>query len=50
MSHLFPGSSELLEEPTSPAQAPATDGNPILSSEGVMYSTLLQLRAHVEKN
>ena len=48
MSFLFPGSFGLLEEPTSPTQAPPTDGNPMLSPAGVMYSILLQLRTQVE--
>ena len=48
MSYLFPGSFGLLEEPTSPAQAPPIDGNPMLSPAVVMYSTLLQLSTHVE--
>ena len=48
MIYLFPGSFGLPEEPTSPAQPPPIDGNPTVSSAGVMYSTLLQLRAHVE--
>ena len=48
LSYLFPGSFGLPEEPTSPAQAPPTDRNPMLSPAGVMYSTLLQLREHVE--
>ena len=48
MSYLFPGSFGLSEEPTSPAQASHIDANPTLSTAGVMYSTLLQLRTHVE--
>ena len=48
MNYLFPGSFGVSEEPTSPAQAPAIDGNTRLSAAGVMYSTLLQLRTHVE--
>ena len=48
MNYLFPGSFGLSEEPTSPAQAPPTDENPTLSPVLVMYSTLLQLRTHVE--
>ena len=48
MRYFFPGSFGLPEEPTSPAQVPPTDRNPMLSPEAVMYSTLLQLRTHVE--
>ena len=48
MNYLFPGSFGLSEEPTSPAQAPARDGNATLSPAEVIYSTLLQLRTHVE--
>ena len=48
MNYLFPGPFGLSEEPTSPAQAPAIDGNPTLSPAGVTYSTLLQLRTDVE--
>ena len=49
MIYLFPGSFGLPEEPTSPAQPPPIDGNPTVSSAGVMYSTLLQLRACGDK-
>ena len=38
----------LSEEHTSPAQASPIDANPTLSPAEVMYSTLLQLRTHVE--
>ena len=48
MSYSFPGSFGLPEEPTPPAQPPPIDGNPTVSSAGIMYSTPLQLRAHVE--
>ena len=48
MSYLVPGSFGLSEEPTSPVQAPLIDENPTLLPVGVMYSTLLQLRTHVE--
>ena len=48
MQCLIPRSFGLPEEPSSPAQAPPTDGNPMLSPAGMMYSTLLQLRRHVE--
>ena len=48
MNYLIPGSYGLSEAPTSPAQAPPIDENPTLSPVGVMYSTLLQLRMHVE--
>ena len=48
MNYLFPGSFGLSEEPTSPTQAPPIDGNPALSPAGVMYSTLPQLRTHVD--
>ena len=48
MNYLFPGSFGLSEEPTSPAQATPIDETPMLSPAGVMYSTLLQLRTHVE--
>ena len=48
MNYLSPGSFGLSEEPASPAQAPPIDGDPMLSPAGVMHSTLLQLRTHVE--
>ena len=48
MKYLFPGSSGLSEESTSPAQPTPIDETPTLSSAGAMYSTLLQLRTHVE--
>ena len=48
MNYLLPGSFGLSEEPTSPVQAPPIDENPTLSPAGLMYSTLLQLRTHVE--
>ena len=48
MNYSFPGSFGLSEEPTSPAQASPIEANPTLSPAGVMYSTLLQLRTHVE--
>ena len=48
MNYFFPGSFGLLEEPTSTAQAPPINGNSTQSPAGVMYSTLLQLRTHVE--
>ena len=48
MNYLFAGSFGLSEESTSPAQAPPIDENPTLSPVGVMYSTLPQLRTHVE--
>ena len=48
MTYLFPGCFGLSEEPFSPAQATPIDETPILSPAGVMYSTLLQLRTHVE--
>ena len=50
MNYSFPGSFGLSEEPTSPSpvQASPIDANPTLSPAGVMYSTLLQLRTHVE--
>ena len=48
MNYLFPGSFGLSEEPTSPAQATPIDETPMLSPAAVMYSTLLQLRSHVE--
>ena len=48
MNYLFPGSFRLPEEPTSPSQAPPIDDDPTLSPAGVMYSTLIQLRTHVE--
>ena len=48
MNYLFPGSFGLSEESTSPAQATPIDETPILSSAGAMFSTLLQLRSHVE--
>ena len=48
MNYLFPASLELFEEPTSPVQASPINANPMLSPAGVMYSTLLQLRTHVE--
>ena len=48
MNYLPPGSFGLSEEPTSPAQARPIDENLTPSPVGVMYSTLLQLRTHVE--
>ena len=48
MNYLFPGSFGLSEEPISPAQATPVDETPMLLPAGVMYSTLLQLRSHVE--
>ena len=48
MTDLFPGSFGLSAEPPSPAQAPPTDGNPMLSPAGVMYSTPLQLLTHLK--
>ena len=48
MNYLFPGSFGLSEKPISPAQATPIDETPRLSPAGVMYSTLLQLRTHVE--
>ena len=48
MNYLFPGTFGLSEKSTSPAQATPIDETPILSSAGAMYSTLLQLRTHVE--
>ena len=48
MKYLFPGSLGLSEETTSPVQAPSIDENPTLSPAGVMYSTISQLRTHVE--
>ena len=48
MDYLFPGSFGLPEEPTPSARVLPTDGIPTISSAGAMYSTLLQLRAHVE--
>ena len=48
MNYLYRGFFGLSEEPISPAQAPPFDGNPTLSPVGVMYSTPLQLRTHVE--
>ena len=48
MNYLFPGSFGLSEETIPPAQATPVDETPMLSPAGVMYSTLLQLRSHVE--
>ena len=48
MNYLFPGSFGLSEEPTSPAQAPPIDENRPLLPVGMMFSTLPQLRTHVE--
>ena len=48
MNYLYLGFFGLSEKPTPPAQAPFIDENPTLSPVGVMYSTLLQLRTHVE--
>ena len=48
ISYLFPGLFGQPDEPTLSTQVAPTDGNPTLSSAGVMHSTLLQLRAHIE--
>ena len=48
MNYLFPGSFGLSEEPISPTQSTPIVETPMLSPAGVMYSTLLQLRTHVE--
>ena len=48
MNYSFPGSFGLSEEPASPAQSTPVDETSTLSAAGVMYSTLLQLRTHVE--
>ena len=48
MSYLFPGVFALTKEPALSAQAPPTDANPTLSPARMLYSTLLQLRTHVE--
>ena len=48
MNYLLPEFLGLLEEPTSSIQTFPTDGNSTLSPAGAMYSTLLQLRTHVE--
>ena len=48
MNYLFPESLGLPEEPASSIQTLPTDGNSTLSLAGNMYSTLLQLRTHVE--
>ena len=48
MNYLFPRSFGLSEEPISSAQATPVDETPMLSPAGVIYSTLLQLRSHVE--
>ena len=47
-NYLFPGSLGLSEEPISPAQATPIDEILMLSPAGVMHSTLLQLRTHLE--
>ena len=48
MKDLFFGFFGLSEELTSPAQATPIDQTPTLLPPGVIYSTLLQLRTHVE--
>ena len=48
MNYLLPEFLGLPEEPTSSIQTFPTDGNSTLSPAGTMYSTLLQLRTHVE--
>ena len=48
MNYLFPGSFGLSEDSTSPAQATSIDETSTVSPAGAMYSTLLQLRKHVE--
>ena len=48
INYLLPGSFGLSEEPTSPVQVPPIDKNSTLSPAGVMYSTLIKLRTHVE--
>ena len=48
MNYLLPESLGLPEEPASSILTLPTDGNSTLSPAGNMYSTLLQLRTHVE--
>ena len=48
LNYLFPGSFGLSEELISAAQATPIHDTPMLSPAAVMYSTLLQLRSHVE--
>ena len=48
MIYLIPESFGLPEGPISPAHATPIDETLMLSPAGVMYSTLLQLRTHVE--
>ena len=48
MNYLFPGSFGLSKESFSPAQATLIDETSTQSPAGAMYSTLLQLRTHVE--
>ena len=48
MNYFLPESLGLPEEPAPSIQTLPTDGNSTLSLAGTMYSTLLQLRTHVE--
>ena len=48
MNYLLPEFLGLPEEPASSIQTLPIDGNSTLSPAGAMYSTLLQLRTHVE--
>ena len=48
MNYLYPSFFGVYEELTPPAQAPPIDENTTLSPVGVTYSTLQQLRTHVE--
>ena len=48
MNYLLPEFLGLPEEPTSSTQTFPTDGNSTLSPAGAVYSTLLQMRTHVE--
>ena len=48
MNYLLPESLGLPEGPAPSIQTLPTDGNSTLSLAGNMYSTLLQLRTHVE--
>ena len=48
MSYLLSGLFGISDKPTQYTQLPSAEGSQTLSPAGVMYSTSLQLRNHVE--